>query len=206
MLALFVGMDAEFSGQLTARPVADDEKIILSERLFMRGANDTELVQVRQALASILGENGHFEILDTRTIRQRVTNAGASKDKLAVVMTPEDVNDAGAWRGVDAKTAVKASVIIVDDKLTGANYLYLTGLIGLARAVMAKDMTRISGYYSLLTGTPISNKALAQLRGEALNTVAFALAAMLRFRPVAPIDAAELEALKIKMEVFLIAA
>ncbi|MCX5680154.1 MAG: hypothetical protein NTZ95_05830 [Candidatus Omnitrophica bacterium] len=207
----FAIADSQCRNDFQARPIADNERILLSDSLFTDGTNSEELEGVLLALKSILNKPGsHIEILNEKDIMECVTNAGPnkpSKDKVAAILSQEDKANNRYWSDPGKAESISATVLFVDNKLTGANYLYLTGLIGFTRAVMAQDRDKVSMYYKLLTGDDIKGEVLKLLDiAGSRNTIPFALNLMLRFRPIEKMDPAKLDALRIIMEDFLISA
>jgi hypothetical protein len=201
--------DVQCRKDVIDRPIADKERIILSESLFTVAGDDPEIGDIKRALGSILNKPGsHIEILPADEIMRCVRRDGsASRDKVAVILSSEDTKPGSAWRDAGKTESIKATVLTVGDKLTGANYLYLTGLIGFTRAVMTGERNKIERYYKLLTGTVMEVNALALLDiAGSNNTIPFALNTILKFRPIEKIDPAVLDSLRLAMENFLISA
>ncbi|MBN2453396.1 MAG: hypothetical protein JXB40_03960 [Candidatus Omnitrophica bacterium] len=190
---------------LNGRFFDDSAVILLSENLFINGTDEMELAEIKSALAPLLA-NGRIAIMKPEEIRRSVTNQGATRDKLAAVFTREDFEDNNLWNSSDKEIALKASVIIIDDKMTGHNYLYLESVLGLARAVMAGDRQKAAMYYRIISGIAIDDDVLELLSDGRQNNLAFALKTIVRFRPIEEIAYDELEKLKIRMENFLISA
>ncbi|MEI6863129.1 MAG: hypothetical protein WCK38_01870, partial [Candidatus Omnitrophota bacterium] len=206
----FAAADSACRIDLETRPIADDERILLSESLFTDGTDRQELDKIILALAPILNKPGsHIEILKEEDIIKylRVINGKSSKDKVAAILSQEDLNTNPYWKNPGTTESIKATVLFAGTKLAGANYLYLTGLIGFTRAVMAKDRDKVAMYYKLLTGDNLSGDVLKLLDiAGSNNTIPFALKLILKFRPIVKIDPVELENLRIAMENLLIAA
>jgi hypothetical protein len=139
-------------------------------------------------------------------MRKAAMNQNVSKDKLAIVLTKEDFNDKEIWNGSDKETSLKSSVLILDQKLTGDNYLYLEGVIGLARAVMANNRQAIRAYYESISGSAIDDEIMMLLNDDSQNNISFAIRAILRFKMITRIDPEDLNRLRIRMENLLIAA
>jgi|GEM_PF-5507305 Signal transduction histidine kinase len=190
--------------QNTSANVKDDAKILLSENLFIKDGNEEELDQIRIALAPLL-TSGYVAIMKPDDIRKAATNRNASKDKLAVVLTEKDTGSK-SWSTTEILGVVRSSILIVGDDLTGDNYLYLEGVIGLARAIMADDRSAIRKYYQIISGKTIDDNIMMFLNGASENNIFFAVNAILKFKPIARMDAQSLTDLKIRMENFLIAA
>jgi protein-tyrosine phosphatase len=179
--------------------------VLVSENLFIENGDRMKLEgEIKVALQSALN-SGAIAILSLEDIRTRVKR-NSSKDKLAVVLARDDYESNEVWKSDDERTSARASVLILDDKLTGTNYLYLQGVIGLARAIMANNKQAISYYYNLLSGTAINDDILKLLDGEIWNNIAFAIKAVLRFKDPGRMDPEELRANIIRMETLLIAA
>jgi hypothetical protein len=186
--------------------VRSDAAVLLSENLFIEGGDRTELeLKIKIALKRLL-DSGAIAILSPEEIRTRIKR-NPSKDKLAVVLSRADYESNRIWKTEAEKELTKANVLIIDDKLTGANYLYLQGVIGLARAIMANKKWAISYYYRMLSGSAISEDTLGLIKdGEYWNNIAFAVKAILKFKNPGRMDPDELRTNIIRMETLLIAA
>ncbi len=170
-------------------------KILLSENLFD--------VEDMIALKGVLNTD-NIEIISPKQIRDHAMNtAGVTRENLSIVLTREEFEDKNLWKDSDKETRLKASVVLLDEKLTGPNYLYLEGVIGFARSVMNKDSRAIRAYYRLLSGVVLPDDVLEYLKD---NPVAFAIKAILKFRPIVLQDPQELENSKKVMEEYLRAA
>jgi hypothetical protein len=185
--------------------VPSDSKVLLSENLFIADGDRTELDAAILALKPLLN-NGAISILSPEDIKRRATNGKISKDKVAVILSAEEFNDASIWKDSDKETRLKASILVLGDKLTGSNYLYLQGVIGLARAIMANNKQAVSYYYRILSGAAIDDNILKLLDDSRENNIAFAIKAILRFKDMGKMDPDELRANIIRMETLLIAA
>lgn len=183
----------------------DTIKILLSENLFIGDGDEAELTQVRIALAPLL-KSGHIAIMKPDDMRRAAMNQNVSKEKLAIVLTREDFDNKEIWNGSDKETSLKSSVLILDQRLTGNNYLYLEGVIGLARAVMANNKDVIRAYYELISGSAIDDEILTLLDDTTQNNLSFAIRAILRFKLITRIDPEDLNERRIRMENLLIAA
>jgi SAM-dependent methyltransferase len=200
------GLHQLFRTGIDKKTIAEGAKIMLSESLFMDGSDDMELVQARSALAPLLA-SGVVAIMKPDEMRRAAINKGVTKEKLAAVFTREDFENKAVWSGSDKETSVRASVIILEDKLIGSNYLYLEGVIGLANAVMVRNHIRIQAYYRLISGSIIDENILSLMKDDAQNNIAFAVKAILRFKPIDMIvDSEEFERARLAMENTLIAA
>ncbi|GEM_PF-2228364 len=173
-------------------PVDDNAKILLSENLF-----GDEAALVKEQLEPLI-KAGRIAILKPDKIcnSARRTN-GFTKSNSAIILTNEDYNEYGRGN-------FKTSILIVDDKLSGNNYLYLEGILGLTLAVMANNEQSVRRYYELISGKPISEGAMVALQKG--NSIGFALQAILKFIPIIRMDPKELEARKAGMETFLVSA
>ncbi|MFA6141681.1 MAG: 4-alpha-glucanotransferase [Candidatus Omnitrophota bacterium] len=179
--------------------------VLLSENLFIENGDRTELEQgIKIALKPVL-DSGAIAILSPEEIRAQIKR-NPSKDKLAVVLSKEDNDGSEIWKSDEERNYAKASVLIVGDKLTGENYLYLQGVIGLARAIMSGNRQAIAYYYKILSGSDIGDDILKLLDNAEWNNIAFALKAILRFKGLCRMDPEELKASRIRMETLLIAA
>jgi GNAT superfamily N-acetyltransferase/anti-sigma regulatory factor (Ser/Thr protein kinase) len=147
----------------------------------------------------------NIEIVEPEELKRRTMNEHSSKENLAVVLTQEDFTQGKTWSGAEDDYRVKSSVLILGDKLTGSNYLYLEGVIELARAMMRSDRNGIKEAYELISGAILSDEALSKL-GPSPNTIAFAINAILKFRPIVVHDTGELERFKSMVERYLINA
>lgn len=137
----------------------------------------------REHLKGLL-KGTNVQILEPRDIMHRATNNNNSKvnrDELAIVLTKEDYENKEIWNGSNKEYWIKSSVLILDDKLIGANYLYLEGVVGLAAAIMRQDRQSIRKFYQILTGLPLADKVLDYLKD---NAVTFAINAILKFKPI----------------------
>jgi hypothetical protein len=214
----FAALDKLFAAGIAARPPTDGSRVVLSKNLFIDPADDQsqmKLDEIKVALRPILktdeNPNGYIEIVEPKDLAIRAKNGRESKkDKTAVVMTDADWEDAriwGRWTNEDKEREIKSSVLIINGKLTTENYLYLQGVIGLARALMANDREAIRAYYKILGDITVPDDILKLLEStDRMNNVAFALSAILRLRPIEKIAVQELESRKATMEQTLIAA
>lgn len=188
-----------------ADPIFNDSTVLLSENIFMIDGDRSELSDIMLALKPAL-DTGRIAILSPEDIRKRAINNKVERDKMAIVLTMDDFNNKDIWNGSDKELSLRSSVLILDDKLTGNNYLYLGGVVGLARAIMANDKPSIIQHYKLLSGITIDQDILRLLDDGRNNNIAFALKAILRFKPIQIEDMEELRKYKIMVENFLIAA
>ncbi len=182
-------------------------QILLSENLFIRDGDRQELDAIGLALRPVL-ESGYIAILKPEEIRRKAINNKVTKDKLAIVLPRGDFDNEEIWNGADKETLLKASVLLLDDndKLLGANYLYLECVIRLAKAIMASDKESVRLYYQLISGSVIADEALKLICDQDINNPAFLIDAILRLKPIDRITPNELHDYRIKMENFLIAA
>ncbi len=171
-------------------------KIILSTSLF----DDIDRSNLER-----LFSGSNIEIVEPDELKRRTMNEHSSKENLAIVLTREDFNRGKTWSGAEEDYRVKSSVLILGDKLTGSNYLYLEGVIELAKAMMRSDKNGIKEYYKLISGIALSDEVLDKLK-DAPNTIAFAINAILKFRPIQVHDTIELEKYKSMVEGYLVAA
>jgi hypothetical protein len=196
-----------FRAGIDGKEVKDGARILLSENLFIKGGDDQDLVAIKAALGSLLGEGGPIAIMNPDEIRRAAINSNVTKEKMAIVLTKEDFENKEIWNGSDKEVSLRSSVLILDDKMTGNNYLYLEGVIGLARAVMARNRQAIREYYRMISGVAIDDQILQLLKDDDQNNVAFAIKAILKFRPISMIvDSEEFNKTRIMMENALISA
>jgi len=174
--------------------VAQDAKIFLSTNLF----NELDGENLKRLL-----KGTNMKIAEPAELRRRAINGKVTKDKLVIVLTKEDFDDKTIWKGSDRENWIRSSVLILDDKLTGSNYLYVEGVIGLAGAIMRQDQRAIRSFYKLLGGLTLSDEILNTLKD---NPVAFAVKAVLKFKPIEVRDPEELERYKSAMEKYLVMA
>lgn len=193
----------------TARPGAPqtDARVLLSENLFIdEGGDDAFLQQMTIAIGSLL-KSGAVAIMAPDEMRRMAMNRSVTRENMALVFTREDFEDKTIWNGSDKETSLRSSVLILDDRMTGSNYLYLEGVIGLAHAIMSDDRPAIREYYRLISGVAIDDRLLDLLKDGGQNNVAFAVKAMLRFRPIGIIaDSEEFNRARLAMENALISA
>jgi hypothetical protein len=195
-----------FRAGINGTSIKDGTRILLSENLFIKDKDESGLIQLKVALGSLL-QSGNIAIMKPDEMRRAAMNKGVIKERMAIVMTKEDFENREIWNGSDKETSLRSSVLIVDDKMTGNNYLYLEGVIGLARAVMARDRQAIKRYYWLISGIDIDDRILQLLKDDDQNNLAFAIKAILKFRPIGMIvDSEAFNKARISMENALIAA
>jgi len=174
--------------------VPDTAKVLLSENLFGEIG--------RLNLARILHGTG-IEIAPPIELKRRATNAKTTKEKLIVVMTKDEFDDRSIWTDSDKKVNMRSSLLLLNDKLDGANYLYAEGVIKLALAIMRSDKNAVRAYYSVMGLDKLEDNVLSAL---GIDPVAFALSAVLKLKPIAIEDLNKLEDYKDMMERYLIAA
>jgi len=189
--------------------VTNGARVLLSENLFKGDdGSDMEVTQIRQALKSLLERpDSPIAIMSPRDMRNAAMNQNASRDKLSVVMTRDDFEDESVWNGSDKETSVRASMLVLNDKLTGKKYLCLEAIVGLANALMRNDEAAVRAYYGLLTGKALEDEVLGLLKDGRMNNVEFARAAILVFcDEIKEITDAEFERYRLLMEDCFIAA
>lgn len=187
--------------------IADDAKIMLSSSLFSDhdGAALTEIgILLKSAFA-----RSNIEIVSPDKLRNAAKNSKNKKDKLVAVFSKEDFYDKALWSDEEIRDPgarfINGSVVILEDKLIDENYLYLQGVITLARAIMINDKQTIRQCYELLSASPISDSVFDLLDDDSQNNLAFAISAILKFKPIVP-RTNELNELRVMMENALIAA
>jgi hypothetical protein len=194
----------------TAAFMPDKETILISENLFIGEDGDRSVLdnEIKVALSPLLA-TGAVQIVPLVKIKVDATNAKkANKSTLAVVISKDDFEDKEVWGTMDKEVSMKASVVLIDDKLAGNNYLYLEGVLALAQALMRGDRDKIELYYASMSLNHEWGKALSLLNDKGVNNIAFAIKAMIRFRPI--LDAKEndrrFNAYRLMMENSLIGA
>jgi hypothetical protein len=175
---------------------------LLSENLFGDGIERQDVIT---ALAPLL-KSGCVEVVTLEEIKRRSINRKESKNKLSIILSSEDYNNEVIWRGLDRKESIRSSVLIVENDFIDNNYLYLEGVIGLARALMADKRFAIKSYYDLMAETPLTEDKIGLLNDDALNNISFALAAKLKFKPITRFNPQEISDRINRMVTFLINA
>jgi hypothetical protein len=128
-------------------------------------------------------------------------NSSVKKEKLACVVSRDEFNT--LWKS-SHKNNNHATLLVLEDDLRSARYLYTEGVIGLARAMMNSDSQKVREYMRLLFETAADDDVLELLKKD--NPIEFAVKAILKFKPVVPIRTEELPEYKKVMEKYLIAA
>lgn len=113
-------------------------KVLLSETLFDPADADH--------LNTVLGDNSLVRIVPLEDIVRASTNVKTTKENLACVISKTDYK---SWNDSN-KRQNKATMLILNDDLRDENYIYLEGIIGLAGAMMRRDMGHINAFLSLL--------------------------------------------------------
>lgn len=180
-------------GGIATNPFPEGSKVLLSKNLF----ESTDSENLERLL-----KGGNVEILDKEEIMRRATNNRVTKDKMVIVLTNEEFNNKTMWNDSN-KNNLRSSVLLLDGRLTGANYLYLEGVVGLAKAIMQQDKQAIRSFYQMLSAAPLDESALDQIANDA---VAFAIRAILRLKPIDVRDPEELNRYKAMMENLLMSA
>jgi len=204
-LKTLAGTRELFKEGLLEAPAVSESTILLDENIFIGADGNAEaLVQVRSALGAAI-KNGTIAILSPEDIRRRAINSFVTKEKMVAVFTEESFENEKIWTQTDKQVSLKASVLVLGSRMTGGNYLYLEGVIGLARAVMAKNERAVKAYYRLMAGVALDDEILHLLKDDDQNNVAFAVKAILKFRPMRiGIDSDEFRNACIAMESALI--
>ncbi len=206
-----------FARGLAEPPLVDESTILLSENLFIGKDGDRQALEEIKAVLARLINNGSIAILPPAEVRRQATvHSRMTKDKMAVVFTKEDFENREIWNGTDKAASIRASVLILKDEnepdgndryLGGGNYLYLEGVIGLARAMMAGNKQAIREYYRLMSGVVLDSEIVNLLKDDDQNNVAFALEAILRLKPIRAVTGSEeFNKARFVMESVLIAA
>jgi hypothetical protein len=170
-------------------PFPEGSRVVLSSNLF----EEMDRVNLEKIL-----KGGNVEISDPKDIKRRATNNKVASDKMVIVLTKEEFE--AMWKKPDERLWVRSSVLLLEDRLTGPNYLYLEGVIGLARAIMGRDKRSVATFYNMLSGMKLDEAALVCLED---NAVAFAIKAILKFKPIEA-DSRRLDNYKVIMETFLV--
>ena len=199
-------IDNEFAKGLVADPVKEGTAILLSENLFSSDDGGLELLQIRQALAPLIA-CGVIDILPPEKLLQNATNRSGkwSKKNLSVVFAEGDIKEE---KLLQKQHEINANILMLGSKLSGKNYLYLKGVIGLARAMMAGDKGSVANYYKTLSGEAIDKEILDLFKDgdNVQNNISFAVKAILRFVPITQIGDTDFLRRRLEMESFLIAA
>lgn len=185
-------LDKLFNDGIVENPIPKGTKILLSSDLF----NPEDIA----ALKCVLDRNS-IEILDPETVRSAATNRNAAKDKLICIMSRDEFNS--LW-DENHRTNNKATVLVLEQDLKGAQYLYIEGIIGFAAAIFTKDVERIKNYYGIMFDDVITDRMLKYLEED--NPIGFAINVILKFKPIEPVNAGELEEQKKMVEKFLASA
>lgn len=168
------------SGTVT-QPIPQNAQILLSETLF----DEVD----REHLKGLLGENSLVKIVSPKEARNAAINEKASKDNLVCIIGKEDYANKALWNS-NHKEQTKAGLLILNEDLRADRYIYLEGVVGLARAIMTRDDTRIRAYLKLLFDKTedVSDEALA---GYLINDPA-KFSQYIKFKPIMPIETEEL--------------
>ncbi|MDP2913709.1 MAG: sigma-70 family RNA polymerase sigma factor [Candidatus Omnitrophota bacterium] len=192
---------------IETEPVPSERRILLSANLFRGGDGNSmdahiEETENRLALEAVLNK-ANISILEPDEMRKQVVKNNIDRNNLTIVMTDTDY-EAGKILNASEKTSwTKSGVLILRDRLTGANYLYLEGVVGLAKAMMRDDELAIKAFYRILTGQVLSDE-IADIAKK--NPIAFAVKAILKFKPITPKDPGDLDRSRKRMESYLVSA
>lgn len=184
-----------------AKPIPANYQILLSESLFDRVDIDN------LERLGIGGKESPIKILSPKDIRNASINQNTSKESLACVIAKSDYDDPELWNS-NHKQQIGASLLVLAEDLRGSHYLYLEGVIGLARALMNDDKDAIKRYLGLLferteKGMATDDAGLLEL----LLNDPRKLADYIRFKPIEPVDTEELlNRYKADVENYLVAA
>ncbi|MCX5666316.1 MAG: hypothetical protein NT036_04645 [Candidatus Omnitrophica bacterium] len=126
---------------ITAHPIHQGAEVLLSETLF----NEID----RENLNRLLGKDSPVRIMPAREIRNASMNHNSTKQNLACIIRKEDYDDPELWNR-NNKANNKATMLILSEDLQDSRYLYLEGVVGLARAIMNEDADSIEIFIKLL--------------------------------------------------------
>jgi len=187
---------------IAASPIPQGSKVLLSETLF----DEADKGQLR----GVLVNNPNVEVLPPEVIKRRATNAKASKEKLACVLSRSEFDSLG----MSHMSNNKATLLILEDSgLHGTNYLYVEGVVGLASARMSQDIEKTKRYMRLFC-IPIEMGSDRIVDGRRLDeelkkddTIEFSKRIRILLKPIEPFDTDELlNRYKIMVENYLMAA
>lgn len=180
-----------------AAPLPQDASVVLSRNLF---GDDFET----SPLMGLFKSSANIEIAaDSKTLKVRATNESEKngRDRRIVVMTEDEFKT--IWPDEDGRRQIRSSVLLLKNRLTDKNYLYVEGVVRLAFAMMKQDQMAVAAYYQLMSGKKL-DIVTQNLFGD--NAVAFAVKAVLEFRPADVKDEREFTDYKIMVENALIRA
>lgn len=180
--------------QLQAAIATSGSKILVSKSLL----SDEDMVALGTALNKDI-----VEIIDPTDMLHRATNtnAGTNPGTLACVMSRLDFETLKA-KGLTQHNN-RSTLLVLEEDLKDVRYLYTEGVIGMARAMMVKDMQKAIAYRDLLFGPSVNNEMLNKLlQGD--QVVFFnELTDVFRFKPIIAIDTSHLPEYKVIMENYL---
>jgi hypothetical protein len=149
---------------------------------------------------------GRVDVMEPADIAKmiRIKNGKLTMDNTMIIMSKDEFDSNSILTAGQKKVWDKTSLLILKDKLIDKNYLYLEGVVGLARAIMNKKEMYIRYFYKELTGCDLDDEALGTLG----DPVAFAIKAILSFKPITPLDSKDFDMrlCKLRMESYLAAA
>ncbi|MBN1526759.1 MAG: PAS domain S-box protein [Candidatus Omnitrophica bacterium] len=167
-------------------------KLLISEELF----SPEDVIALRSILNTDL-----IEIMPADAIRAAATNKEASKNNLGCIIGRDEFNN--MWKD-SHRINNRSTVLVLDEDLKDSRYLYLEGVMSLATAMMNGDTVKVRAYAELLFSTAVDDSVLELLKKD--NPIEFAIRAILKFRPIAPIRTEELMENRKSMEASLAAA
>lgn len=168
------------------RPISKGGRILVDETLLSP--------EDAKHLREFLGENSPITISSPEEIRNASLNQKASRENLACIVNKTSYDDPLLW-GSNHRSQNKAALVILGDDLAGEKYLYLEGIIGLARELMREnkdeiDRARVNKYLSLLfdkTQDITDDKLLELLLNEPRKFADF-----IKLKTIQPFDTEEL--------------
>ena len=191
--------DRRYKAGLATNPFTKGQKILISESLFDEIDKDN--------LKRILGSDKFVEIVPFDVIKHISINAGGtSKENLGYVVTRDELKTLCADSNFKNNPNNRAATVLaLDENLTGENYLYLEGVVGLVKARMDKDFASARVYMRflfkdiLIDNVAVSDDALERFLKDN-DSVEFALHTILKFKPIEKFKTDE-EAFKYKLMV-----
>lgn len=142
---------------ISAADIPEGAQILLSETLF----DEIDA----QYLKKILRDNRFIKIMGPKEIRNASLNRNRNRQNLACVIKTADYDNPELWND-NNKANNKAALLILNEDLEGSRYLYLEGIIGLARTMMNGEESKdsIERYIKLMfdKSEDISNAQLLE--------------------------------------------
>jgi hypothetical protein len=185
---------------MTTSPLPQTSRILLSETLF----DEEDLRNLKR----LLDDDSLVQVVSAKEIVTAASrNHLTTRQNLTCILGKDDYDNPGLWQAKD-KEGNAATLLILNEDLHGHRYLYLEGVVGLAKAIMSDEKDLIAKYMGLLFDKTDKAKGVddAELL-KALLEKPREFADYVRFKPIAPFDKEELlERRKFDVENYLIAA